>query len=212
MTRLLLADDHPFILAGLEAILRDTEFKVVATLQDGDEVLERLPSLRPDIVVLDVNMPRQTGIDVLRAMRSRGDRRPVVLLTASLSDARLLEALQLGVQGIVLKDGAQNQLLDCLKAVRQGEKWIERSLMQRALDVTVQGSDPAPSLSKLTSRERLLVSLIGKGLRNRDIAKEMSITEGTVKVSLHRIYEKLGVGNRTELALLAADERRGSNQ
>jgi two-component system nitrate/nitrite response regulator NarP len=212
MTKLLLADDHPFILAGLEAILRDTDFQVVATLQDGEEVLERLPSLRPDIVVLDVNMPRQTGIDVLRAMRSRGDRRPVVLLTASLSDARLLEALQLGVQGIVLKDGAQNQLLDCLKAVRQGEKWIERSLMQRALDVTVQGSDPAPSLSKLTSRERLLVSLIGKGLRNRDIAKEMSITEGTVKVSLHRIYEKLGVGNRTELALLAADERRGSNQ
>jgi two-component system nitrate/nitrite response regulator NarP len=135
-----------------------------------------------------------------------------VLLTASLSDARLLEALQLGVQGIVLKDGAQNQLLDCLKAVRQGEKWIDRTLMQRALDVNIQGSDIAPSLSNLTKREDILVRLIGKGLRNRDIASDMNITEGTVKVYLHKLYEKLGVGSRTELALLAAEERRASGQ
>jgi two-component system nitrate/nitrite response regulator NarP len=206
MTRLLLADDHPFFLAGVESVLRNTAFETVAMLKDGQEVLDQLPSLRVDIVVLDVNMPGQTGIDVLREMRAGGDRRPVVLLTASISDAHLLEALQLGVQGIVLKDGAQNLLLDCLNAVRQGERWIERALMQRALDVKIQGSDRAPSLSKLTSRERVLVGLVGKSLRNRDIAKEMRITEGTVKVALHRVYEKLGVGSRTELALLAMEE------
>jgi two-component system nitrate/nitrite response regulator NarP len=210
MTRLLIADDHPVILAGLKATLEKAGYEVIATFLDGQEVLDRLPSLQADIIILDVEMPRQTGIDVLRAMRAAGDRRPVVLLTGSISDACLLEALQSGVHGIVLKGGAKDLLLDCLKAVRQGERWIERKLMQRALDVEIQGSGLGPLVSSLTSRERVLTGLIARGLRNQDIAKEMNITEGTVKAYLHRVYEKLGVGNRTELALLAAAERAGS--
>ncbi len=106
MTTVLIADDHPVVLSGIEAILRDTPYRVVGTATSGAEVLETVPTLRPDILVLDVRMPDHGGIDVLRTLRSRGDVRPVVLMTASLTDQLLMEALELGVQGIVLKEGA----------------------------------------------------------------------------------------------------------
>ena len=205
MTKVMLADDHPFILAGLESILRDTDYQIVGTVNSGDAALDALPKLRPDILVMDVSMPGRTGVDVLRTLRSRGDQRPVVLLTASLDDSLVTEALGLGVQGIVLKEGAQRLLIDCLDAVRRGGRWIEQSVLQRALDLSMNGGSSADPLSALPPREKAIVGLIAKGLRNRDIASEFGMAEGTVKVYLHRIYEKLGVGSRTELAILAKD-------
>lgn len=205
MTKLLLADDHPFILAGLESILRDTDYQILGMLNSGEAVLEALPRLRPDILILDVSMPGRTGVDVLRTIRSRGDQRPVILLTADLEDRLLLEALNVGVQGIVLKECAQTHLLDCLGTVREGGRWIEQSLLQRALDLTMSRGAAADPLSQLTPRERAIVGLVAQGLRNREIASELGMSEGTVKVYLHRIYQKLDVGSRTELALYARD-------
>jgi two-component system nitrate/nitrite response regulator NarP len=202
MTRLLIADDHPFIIAGLEAILRGTEFDVVCRVPDGQEALEALPASRADILLLDVSMPGRGGVDVLRILRSRSDNHPVVLLTASLDDNLLLEALQLQVNGIVLKESAQEQLLECLQAVRAGRRWIEQGLMQKALKLTSEGAASTDPLAAVTTRERAVVELVAQGLRNREIATELGMTEGTVKVYLHRIYEKLQVTNRTELALL----------
>ncbi len=202
MTRLLIADDHPFIVAGVEAILRDSGFDVVAKAADGLEALDAIATQRPEIILLDVTMPRCGGVEVLQRLRAKGDKRPVVLLTASLNDQSLLEALQLGVNGIVLKESAQDTLLECLSAVQGGRRWIEQALMQKALELSTSGSARDP-LAKVTPRERAVVQLVARGLRNREIAGELGMTEGTVKVYLHRIYEKLGVGNRTELALLA---------
>jgi two-component system, NarL family, nitrate/nitrite response regulator NarL len=199
MTRLLIADDHPFIIAGLEAILGDSTFQIVAKAADGEAVLDAVAETNPDILVLDVAMPKRSGIDVLRSLRSRGDKRPVVLLTASLDDNVLLEALELGVNGIVLKEGAQNLLVECLTAVRQGKRWIQPGLLERARQAEEGGGD---LLAALAPRERGIVALVAQGLRNREIGAELGMTEGTVKVYLHRIYEKLGVGNRTELAML----------
>ena len=208
MTRVLIADDHPVVLTGIEAILRDTAYQVVGTAVTGAETLEALPALRPDILILDVRMPDQSGIDVVRTVRSRGDERQIVLLTASLSDQLLIEAIELGVQGIVLKEGAQHLLIRCLDEVAAGRKWIARELLQQALELRMGDAGPAAGLRSLTPRERAIAALVARGKRNREVADELGISEGTVKIHLHRIYEKLGVGNRTELAVLARDLHR----
>lgn len=206
MTTVLIADDHPVVLSGIEAILRETPYRVVGTAKSGAEVLEVLSALRPEILVLDVRMPDHSGIDVLRTLRGRGDNRPVVLMTASLTDQLLMEALELGVQGIVLKEGAQHLLVRCLDDVAAGRKWISRELLQQALELKMnENSAPTGSLRTLTPRERAIAGLVSHGKRNREIATELGISEGTVKIHLHRIYEKLDVGNRTELAILARD-------
>lgn len=205
--RILIADDHPIIVAGVEALLRGSDYSVVAQARDGAELLDAIATARPDILIVDVQMPERSGIDVLRILRSRGDLRPVILLTASLGDARLLEAIQLGVNGIVLKEGAHHLLFDCLDAVRSGGRWIDRALMDRALDRAL--ADPSSregAFAALTTWERAVVSLVAQGRRNKEIAAELGITEGTVKVYLHRIYERIGVTNRTELALWAKEQ------
>jgi len=208
--RVLIADDHPIMLSGLEAILRGSDYQVVAKVSDGAAVLEELPKSRPELLVIDVQMPVRTGMDVLRTLRSRGDRRPVVLLTAQLDNADLVEAIKLGVDGILLKDGAQSLLLTCLNSVRGGTRWVDKGLLERALDLTMSGgaerNDP---FADLTAKERAVAGLVAQGLRNKNIAAELGITEGTVKVYLHRIYEKVGVSNRTELALFARDRAGG---
>jgi len=203
MTRLLIADDHPFVIAGLEAILRDTAFDVVGTCADGQAVLDALPRLRPDLLLLDVSMPVCSGIDVLRILRSRGEKIAIVLLTAGLDDRQLIEAIEREADGIVLKESAKARLLDCLAAVREGGRWIEPDLLRRSVDVQ-RGVDCALDLlAPLSPSERAVVTLVGEGLRNKEIAARLGVTEGSIKVYLHRIYGKTGVNNRTELALKA---------
>jgi two-component system nitrate/nitrite response regulator NarP len=204
MTKVLLADDHPIVLSGIEALLKGTQYTVVAKVRDGFSVLEELPKSRPDILVLDVNMPQRSGVDVLRTLRSRGDQRPIVLLTAEMASERAIETMQLGVSGLVLKDTAPELLLTCLDAVSEGRRWIDRGVLQSALDSALddKGSGAGP-LAALSGKERAVVGLVAQGLRNKEIAGELGVTEGTVKVHLHKIYEKLNVTNRTELAILA---------
>jgi two-component system nitrate/nitrite response regulator NarP len=207
VTRVLLADDHPFVMAGVEAVLRGSSFQVVAKVADGAEVQVALNTSRPDLLILDVMMPKVNGVDVLMSLRQRGDTRPVVLLTASLDNHRLLAAIKAGVNGIVLKDGAEEILVACLEKVINGGRWIEPSLLQKALDYSLQGQVVSDPLAPLTTRERSIASLVAMGKRNRDIAGELGLTEGTVKVYLHGIYEKLSIDNRIELAVLVSESR-----
>ncbi|HEX2763282.1 MAG TPA: response regulator transcription factor [Allosphingosinicella sp.] len=203
MTRILIADDHPIIVSGLEAVLADTGYEVVGSVADGLDVPEAVDRTQPDLLLLDVSMPGCGGVEALRTLRARGDARPVVLLTAGLEDKELIEAVQLGVDGIVLKEGAHKYLVPCLDSVRAGGRWIEQSLLQRALDLSLGGGIPADPFHPLTERERAIARLVAEGLRNRDIAGRLAMNEGTVKVYLHRIYKKLGVASRTELAIRA---------
>jgi two-component system nitrate/nitrite response regulator NarP len=206
VTKLLIADDHPFVLSGLRAVLADSDYIVVAAAASGTAALDELPTARPDILLLDVRMAGHGGLDVLRTLRSRGDERPVVLLTASLDDSRLIEALRLNVDGIVLKDTAQDVLIHCLDEVRAGRRWIDHGLLHRALDLqTAGGGGQADPFAALNLRERAIVGLVVQGMRNREIGKELGVAEGTVKAHLHRIYDKLGVTDRTDLMLRARD-------
>lgn len=207
MARVLVAEDDPLTLAGIEVLLANSNFQIVATASTGVDAMDKLPAARPDLLVLDVEMPERSGLDVLRTLRSRGDQRPVVLLTGSIKDARMQEAMQLGVNGLVIKANAPRDLLLCLEAVAQGRRWFDQETLQRAMEL-VQSPAAAKRdpLQGLSDRERAIAALVQRGLRNKEVAAELGLTEGTVKVHLHKIFDKVNVRSRTELILLAKDQ------
>lgn len=202
MKRLFLADDHPIVLSGLQALLDASGYVIAGTAADGQATLDLLPASRADALIIDVNMPQRGGLDVLRTLRARGDQTPVIFLTALLDDATMIEAIRVGVNGLILKDGSPEIILRCLREIERAGRWIDKALLERALDVMME---PAPTrrdpMTLLTLRERTVAELVAQGKRNRDIAEELRISDGTVKFYLHRIYDKVGVTNRTELAL-----------
>ncbi|HET9629333.1 MAG TPA: response regulator transcription factor [Novosphingobium sp.] len=202
MTSVLIADDHPFLRAGVQAVLAPTPFKIVAAVGSGEEALAAIEAHDPDICIFDVTMPAPDGVATLRTIREAGDNRPVILLTAHIDDHRLAKAIAAGVNGIVSKDGAEDILAESLERVLAGETVIAPELLERARLQAGDADRPSP-FATLTPRERTIVARAMRGARNRDIAAELGITEGTVKVYLHALYQKLGVDNRTELAVLA---------
>ncbi|WP_068072869.1 response regulator [Novosphingobium lentum] len=205
MIPVLVVDDHGFIRAGVEAVLRNTRFHVVAGASSGEEALVAIAAHDPAIVILDLSMPGLDGAKTLTKLRASGDNRPVVLLTAAIGDEHLLAVMRAGVQGIVLKDGADDMLTAALETVHGGGKAVPPEFVQRALDLSLQPPRESP-LARLSPREVKIARLVARGMRNRDIGTEMSIGEGTVKVYLHAMYQKLGIDNRTELALLAVSD------
>lgn len=200
-TRILIVDDHPMIRSAVAALLDGTGFAVTASAGSAETALAAVAEHDPGLVILDLAMPGGSGLEVLRQLRAGGDARPVVILTAAIDDFRLREALSLNVDGIVMKNNDPAFLLECLQAVSAGGRWFDPDLDQRAREIG--GQRPAVVL---TPRDRKLVALVAQGKRNREIAAEIGITEGTVKVYLHNIFEKLGVTSRTELAIRAAEE------
>jgi two-component system nitrate/nitrite response regulator NarL len=199
--KILVADDHPMIRTAIDALLRDTGFEIVGSAVTGEETIRRVDELQPDILLLDVRMPAGSGLDVLRKVRNDERKLRVVLLTATLDDSALWEATALKVDGIVLKNSDPAYLIECLEQVRQGGSWIDPELSVRIADLGERFT--ATERPSLAPRERELIKCVRKGLRNREIAKQLGVTEGTVKVYLHAVFEKVGVSNRTELAIRA---------
>jgi DNA-binding NarL/FixJ family response regulator len=199
--RLVLADDHPIVLDGLVHLFStEPGFEVLARTTTGDEALAAVERYRPDIVVLDLRMPGKSGLEVLRAIKAARLPTRVVILTAAESD-EVLQAIRMGVEGVVLKDMATQLLVRCVRAVHSGSKWIEKVLATRALDVLLAreagGRDVA---TRLTPRELEIALLIAQGFSNKAVAARLSISEGTAKLHLHHVYEKLGVEGRVALA------------
>ena len=199
--RVLLADDHPMIGAALDVLLRGSDYELVGRARGGADALSQVQRLKPHLLLLDVNMPDGGGLDVLRQLRSTRRAPAVILLTAGMDDTQILTADKLGPEGMVLKTSDPALLLECMEQVRKGERWVDPEIEER----TRQVKDRASRAPSLTPRERELIELVHQGLRNRDIAAQLGVTEGTVKVYLHAIFDKLGVDNRTELAMRAAD-------
>jgi DNA-binding NarL/FixJ family response regulator len=149
-------------------------------------------------------MPRRDGLEVLRAIRLEGLATRVVLLTAALEEEELVEALRLGVGGVVLKDMAPQLLLEAVREVHSGGSWLDKGSVSRVLSKLLEREEVAKEVAQiLTPREIEIVRMVARGLRNRAVAERLTITEGTVKIHLHNIYQKLGVDGRLELAVYA---------
>jgi two-component system nitrate/nitrite response regulator NarL len=200
-TRILIVDDHPMIRSAVAMLLDGSEFAIAATAGSVEAAMAAIRDDPPDMVILDLAMPGESGLEVLRRLRSAGDPRPVIILTAGIDDFSLREAIGLAVNAIVMKNNDPAHLLDCLQAVRDGKRWLDPDLEQRAAEQEQRGPH-----TPLSPRERKLVQLVSRGLRNREIAAQLGITEGTVKVYLHALFDKLGVASRTELAIRSGED------
>lgn len=207
--QLVLADDHPIVLDGLENLFHlEPDFRVVARCVNGEEALTAVRHHRPDVLLLDIRMPRKDGLTVLRELHREKLPTKVVLLAATLDEPEVLEALQLGVRGMVLKELAPEMVVQCVRRVHAGEQWIERQAFGRAMDSLLQRATGEREVaSVLTPREIEIVGMVARGLRNKELAERLTITEGTVKIHLHNIYRKLKLENRVELILYAQSKK-----
>lgn len=201
--RVAIADDHAIVLHGLKRLFdAEPDFEVVECCTNGESAIDIAKRGGLDVLLLDVKMRGMSGIDVLSALSAQGVNCPTVLLTAAISDADALAGLKLGARGIVLKESPPDTLLECLRQVHRGEQWIDNDTRGR-LDEFKRREAESGGVRGLTTRETEIVRMIAQGLRNRAIAERLSISEGTVKIHLHNVYEKLGVDGRLELMLYA---------
>ena len=211
--RILVADDHPVVRFGvMNMLMNDPDFEVVGQAEDGDQAVTQAIELEPDVLLLDLAMPRLPGLEAMRAIMSRSPRVKILLLTSTISTQQIIEALQIGARGIVLKDSVAADLGEALRAVVNGDYWIGgkrvvnllsalHDLMQRAAAV------PERKTYGLTPREIEVVTCIVEGCSNKDIAKQFTISEETVKRHLSNIFDKTGVSTRLELALFAISHK-----
>jgi DNA-binding NarL/FixJ family response regulator len=203
--RIVTADDHPIFRDGLRRLL-DAEpgFTVVGEACTGREAVERVAALSPDILLLDLSMPDGSGLEVMRAIDRTSDVR-VILLTVSAEKREIVEALQLGARGLMLKDAATATLPKCIRAVMAGEYWLGRNRISDIVEALreLRAAPPSSPAQTLTPAERRVVAAVASGATNRDIAAELQLSEQTVKNYMSHIFDKLGVSNRLELALYA---------
>jgi DNA-binding NarL/FixJ family response regulator len=211
---IVIADDHPIFRDGLRRLLEaDPGFKVIGEAQDGAEAVRLASQLKPDILLLDLAMPKHPGLEALREMSTATGAHPVrvILLTAAAEKHQIVEALQLGARGVVLKDSATQLLLKAIETVMSGEYWVGResvSNLVQYLRTLVQSSGEEARQRKfgLTPRELEIVSAVVAGYSNKEIAEYFKISEDTVKHHLSNIFDKLGVSTRLELALFAVNQ------
>ena len=209
--KLVLADDHPFILFGLRQLFAlEPDLNVVACCTTGEETLRRLREHRPDVAVLDIRMPGKDGLTVLREMRKQGLTTRVVILTAELNEDDVIEAVRHGVRRVILKEMAPRDLINCIREVHAGGSCLESRCISRALEQMVRSESKKREMARiLTAREAEIARMIASGLNHKEIAARLFISDGTVKVHLHNVYQKLDVDNRLALALYVQRHAQG---
>jgi DNA-binding NarL/FixJ family response regulator len=206
--RLVVADDHPVVLDGLKQVFSlEPDFQIVAFAKNGAEALEAVRRHRPDIVVLDIRMPKKDGLAVIREMAREKLPTRVVVLTA-MGEDEVFDAIQLGVRGVVLKDMAPQLIVRCIREVHAGRRWLEKGYATHAVQKFLEREAGTQDLSSVLSpRELQIAQMTAKGMHNKAIAEKLSITPGTAKLHLHHVYEKLNVDGR--VALMRYLQRRG---
>jgi DNA-binding NarL/FixJ family response regulator len=205
MIRVLIVDDHGVVREGLRAFLELQEgIEVVAEAADGQDALAQAELQHPDVVLMDLVMPRLDGVEAMRELRRRLPEIRVVALTSFLDDERLLPAIRAGAAGYLLKDAEPDEVTRAIRAAHEGQTIIAPVAAARLVDA-IAHDGPSPR-ERLTAREREVLELIARGRSNKRIALELGISEKTVKAHVGRVLAKLGVADRTQAALLAVRE------
>ncbi len=207
--RVLIIDDHTLFRSGLKELLERRGIDVIGTVGDGEEGCALAQTLRPDVILLDVRMPGMGGLTVLERIKEAGVETPVLMLTTSTEDRDLVAAVRAGAQGYLLKDLEPDELIDSLAKIMQGECVIAPE-MTGVLARVVQGDEPVARpddrFSELTPREMEILCHLAEGQSNKVIARELGISNGTVKLHVRAILRKLQVRSRVEAAVLAVEE------
>lgn len=210
--RILIADDHPIVRDGLRRLLEtEPDFSVVGQAADGREAVKLVRELTPDVLLLDLSMPRLPGLEVLRELSESAAAVRTILLAAAIEKEQIIEALQMGARGVVLKESATQLLFKSIRTVMAGQYWVGREkvsdLVAALRGLVASGGEKPDKNFGLTRRELEIVSTIVAGYTNRDIAQKFSLSEDTVKHHLTHIFDKLGVSSRLELAMFAVNHR-----
>jgi DNA-binding NarL/FixJ family response regulator len=210
--RILIADDHPIFRHGLKTLLEaEADLSVIAEAGDGAEAVQLATQLKPDILLLDLAMPRMPGMNALRELSTADLPVHTILLTVAIEKAQIVEALQLGARGVVLKDAATEFVLKSIHAVMNGNYWVGREPVRNLVQclrnlMPKLGEGKELKAYGLTPREMEMVAAIVSGCTNKEIAQRYSLSEQTVKHHLTSIFDKLGVSTRLELALFATNK------
>ncbi len=205
--RVLVADDHPIVRDGLVAILStQPDIDVIGEAANGREVIERVALLRPDVLLLDLEMPEMDGVEALRRLRDSGATVRTIVFTAFDSDERILGAVQAGAQGYLLKGAPRDELFEAVRVVYAGGSLLQPVVTSKLLRRISAGPAPTPTSEPLTPRELEVLRLMARGLQNKEIANELVISERTVKFHVSSILQKLDAGNRTEAVTIAIQQ------
>lgn len=204
---ILVADDHPVVRDGLVAILStQPDFEVVGEANNGRETLELAPRLKPDVILLDLEMPEIDGVETIQRLRQVCPQARVIVFTAFDTDERILGAVQAGAQGYLLKGVPREEIFTAVRVVHSGGSLLQPIVASKLLRQVSQEKDPTPPNDPLTPRELDVLVLLAQGLQNKEIAMKLVISERTVKFHVSSILSKLGAGNRTEAVTLAAQQ------
>ncbi len=210
MIRIVLVDDQIMVREGLAAIIgTDPEIEVVGQADNGEEALTQVQALEPDMVVMDLQMPVMNGVQATEALKESQPSLPVLVLTTYAADEWVFDAIRAGAAGYLLKDSRREELVAAIKGTMVGESFLDPAIAGKLMKHFSQkksASQPETALADLTDRERDVLRLIGQGLNNSAIAERLHLAPGTVRNYVSTIIEKLGVGDRTQAAIVAMKE------
>lgn len=200
----MIADDHSMIREGLKQLLElEGDFKVIAEACDGVDCLEKLQTVKPDVLLLDINMPNMNGLEVLQKMKEKKMHVKVLVLTVHNEVEYLLKAVDIGVNGYLLKDSESSELKKAILAVADGEDYIQPSMIPVLNSKKIDRESDNIKIEKLTKRELDVLKLLSHGMYNKEVAEKLNISERTVKNHVSNIFKKIEVTDRTQAAVFA---------